>query len=366
MVTGHFTTPPPEGVVYAPMDIAVEVTEGLVRKGHLVDFYGPEGTKLRATRVITGGLKALNQGEGEKILKGPTVGGAEINKIFGLWDQFLIAKMFQEAVNGKYDLLHIHPPDRALPIALSHLKIPVFYTLHDPIYPWRAEIFSMFASPNQYFISISDAQRKPAPGLNYAATIYNGVDLDCFPFSEDYDDYLLFIGRIHPEKGVPQAVEVARKSGEKLLIIGTPVTGEYWDKKIKPYLNDKIKCLGFVPRNELFKYYQRAKATLVPIQWEEPFGLVLTESMACGTPVIAFNRGSVPEIIKDKETGFICKTNSLNEMIKTVEKVYQMPKAEYLRMRHNCRKHVEDNFTVEKMVDEYEKIYYDFLKAKNK
>lgn len=356
MVTGHFTTPPPEGIIYAPMDIARAVSEGLAKKGHLVDFYGPEGTNIKVNKVVSFGLKALKQKEGEEILKGPNLGNAEVNKIFNLWDQYLIARMFEEAEKGKYDLLHVHPVDRALPLALSHPKIPVFYTLHDPIYPWRSEIFSMFSSSNQYYISISDAQRGPAPNLNYAATIYNGVNLNEFPFSDKYDDYLLFSGRIQPEKGVAEAVEVAQKNGDKLLIIGPPVTGEYWDKRIAPYLNKKIQYLGFIPREQLFKYYQRAKATLVPIQWEEPFGLVMIESMACGTPVIAFRRGSVSEVIIDKKTGFIIENNDIEAMAEAVKKVHRIK-------RKDCREHVEKNFSLQRTVERYEE---EFLKVVDK
>ncbi len=350
MVTGHFTTPPPKGIVYAPMDIAIEISEGLVKRGHEVDFYGPMGTKVKVTNVISAGLKALNQPEGEAITKGQNVGNAEVNKIFNLWDQFLIAKMFVEAEKGKYDLLHIHPVDRALPLALSHPDVPVFYTLHDPIYSWKAEIFSMFANSNQHYISISDAQRKPALGLNYAATIYNGVDLDTFQFSESHDNYLLFVGRLQPEKGLAEAVKIARITGDKLLIIGPPVTGEYWDKEIAPYLGDKIQYLGFVPREKLSKYYERAKATLVPIQWEEPFGLILAESMACGTPVIAFNRGSVPEIVLNGKTGFIIKDNNLEAMASAVNKIGEIK-------RIDCRRHVEQNFSIQRMVDHYEEVF---------
>lgn len=357
MVTGHFTTPPPRGIVYAPMDIAVEISEGLTKKGHLVDFFGPKGTKVKVNQVLDFDLAPLKENGDHEITKSPNVGNAEINKIFNLWDQYLIAKMFDAAEKGEYDLLHIHPPDRALAIALSHQKIPVFYTLHDPIYPWRAEIFSMFSSPNQYYISISDAQRKPAPDLNYAATIYNGIDLDAFPFSEDHDDYLLFTGRLQPEKGLAEAVQVAKMTGEKLLIIGPPVTGDYWDKKIAPYLDDKIKYLGFVPRKELFKYYQRAKATLVPIQWEEPFGLVLTESMACGTPVVAFMRGSVPEIVVDGKNGFI--VGNIDEMAEAIKKIPTIN-------RRDCRKHVEENLSIEKMINRYEETFLKFCSPSNK
>jgi len=208
----------------------------------------------------------------------------------------------------------------------------------------------MFASPNQHYISISDAQRKPAPNLNYAATIYNGIDLGAFPFSGSHDDYLLFIGRLQPEKGLAEAVQIARMTGEKLLIIGPPVTGEYWDKKIAPYLGDKIQYLGFVPREELFKYYQRAKVTLAPIQWEEPFGLILTESMACGAPVIAFARGSVPEIVVEGKTGFIIKDNNLEAMASAVKKIDEIK-------RIDCRRHIEENFSVQRMIDRYEEVF---------
>lgn len=355
MVTGYFTTPPPEGVIYAPMDIAVDVSEGLVKRGHKVDFYGPEGTKVNVTNVINAGLTPLKQNEDDNILKTPNVGNAETNKIFNLWDQYLIAKMFAVAEEGKYDLLHIHPVDRALPLALSHLKIPVVYTLHDPIYPWRAEIFKMFSSPNQHFISISEAQREPALDLNYAATIYNGIKLDEFKFYSKGGDYLLFVGRLHQEKGVAEAVEVARKTGEKLLIAGAPASGSYWDEKIKPYLGDKIRYIGNIPKNLLHEYYGKAKATLIPIQWEEPFGLVMTESMACGTPVIAFRRGSAPEVVVDGKTGFIVDT--VEEMASAIKKIGDID-------RSACRKHVQENFTVEQMISSYEKVFIDIIEMK--
>ena len=350
MVTGHFTTPPAKGIIYAPMDIATWVSEGLVRRGHRVDFYAPVGSKIKVTKVVSDGLQALKKNGEETVLKNLRAGGAEISKVFNLWDQYLIAQMFKEAEKGNYDILHIHPADRALPLALSHFKIPVVYTLHDPIYPWRAEIFKMFSSPNQHYVSISDAQRKPAPKLNYLATIYNGIDIDTFPFSRNSGDYLLFVGRLHPEKGVAEAVKVAQRSNEKLLIIGPPVTGKYWEKLVAPYLNEKIKYLGYVPYKKLFPYYQKAKAILVPIQWEEPFGLVMIEAMACGTPIIAFRRGSVPEVVVNNKTGFIVDT--IDEMVAAVKKIDKINRAD-------CRRHVEKNFTIEHMVDRYEE---EFLK----
>ena len=345
VVTGHFTTPPPKGIVYAPMDVAVDVGEGLAKKGHWVDFYAPEGSRVNVTRVIGDNLKPLKQNGSHPVLQGPNVDNAEQHKIFNLWDQYLLAQMFKEAEKGDYDILHIHPIDRALPLALSHPKIPVVYTLHDPIYPWRAEIFKMFASPNQFYVSISDNQRLPAPHLNYVRTVYNGVRLDEFPFSDKHDGYLLFVGRLHPEKGVAEAVEAALKADERLIIVGPPVTGEYWDTKVKPFIGGKIEYVGYVPREELFEYYQKAKAVLVPIMWEEPFGLIMTEAMACGAPIVAFRRGSVPEIIEDGRNGFI--VNNVEEMAEAIKKVDAISRKE-------CRRTVEEKFAIEKMVEGYE------------
>lgn len=352
MVTGHYTTPPPKGIIYAPMDIAVEVSAGLVKRGHKVDFYGPKGTDIPGVKVIDCGLDPLIKVKGGKILDDQSVRGKERDKLFHLWDQFLIAKMFAEASKGKYDLLHIHPIDRALPLALGNPNVKVAYTMHDPVYPWKKEVFDLFSSPNQGYVSISDSQRKPAPELNYLATVYNGLKLEEFKYSEKHDDYLLFVGRIIPEKGVAEAVQAARLAGQKLLIIGPKPKNEYWDKKIKPYLGGKITHMEFVPRKQLFKYYRKAKAVLFPIQWEEPFGLIMTEAMACGTPVIATRRGSVPEVIVDGKTGFIVDT--VKQMASAIKKIDSIS-------RSDCRRHVEENFSTDKMVDGYEKAFQKFV-----
>lgn len=349
MVSGHFTTPPPAGVIYAPMDIAVAVSEGLAKRGHEVTFFAPEGSSIKVSKIKSDGLKPLRQNGELAILSGPNVGGAERAKIFGLWDQHLLSRIYKETLEGKFDIIHIHPVDRALPLAYAIRDIPTVYTLHDPIYKWRADVFRMFASPNQYYVSISDSQRLPAPDLNYLATIYNGININEAPFYEKpKGNYLLFVGRLHPEKGVAEAVEVARKTGDELIILGPPVTGEYWDRKVKPFLGEKIRHIGVVSRKELYEYYGNAKATLVPIQWEEPFGLVMIESMATGTPVIAFRRGSVPEIVLDGKNGFI--VNIVDEMAEATKKVDALNRAD-------CRKHIEANFSLEKMVDGYEKSF---------
>lgn len=353
MATSHYTAPPPDDVIYAPIKIAAAVSEGLQKRGHDVTFFGPKGTQLDVSHVIHGGLRPLLQDDYLKTIDPEYIGAAEHEKIKHLWDQYLISLMYREAIRNQFDVLYVHPVDRILPFAHALRDIPVVYTLHDPIYPWRATMFRMFASENQHYISISEAQRRPAPDLGYAATIYNGIDLARFAFRDEKDGYLLFVGRLLPQKGVAQAIAAARSSGEQLRILGAPASGTYWEKQIQPHLGERITYGGVVAREELTAHYQHAKALLFPIQWEEPFGLVMIEAMACGTPVIAFNRGSVPEVIKDGETGFI--VNTVQEMARAIKKIDMID-------RRVCREHVEKNFSLGRMIDEYERVLLRIVK----
>ncbi len=359
MVTGHFTTPPPKGIIYAPMVIAQAVAQEMAKKGHQVYFFAPKGSKIKGIKIITNNLEPLKGISGKKepkILKGPYVGGIEVNKIFNLYDQYFVGLAFKYAIENKLDVLHIHPIDRALPFGLAFEKIPVVYTLHDPIYPWRAKIFEIFTTKNQFLVSISNAQRKPARNLNYIGTVYNGLDLELFPYSKKHNGRLLFLGRLLETKGVDIAVQAAIRAGEKLDIVGLPAKGGFWDKKIKPYLGKDIRYLGGVKYEETYKFYQQAKAILCPIQWEEPFGLTFIEAMATGTPVVTFDRGSAKEVVKDGKTGFVVKPfkngkTNLDGFVKAIKKIDQIK-------RKDCRKRVEKYFSIEKMTSDYEKVFY--------
>jgi glycosyltransferase involved in cell wall biosynthesis len=350
MLTGHYPVPPPKNVIYAPYDIAAAVSVGLAKRGHDVFFYAPTGSRLKGVNVVTCPIPPLFSPTKTGILFEPEVRELEREKIENLWDQFIIGRMYKDAKAGKLDVLHVHPVDRALPLALDNLQIPVAYTLHDPIYPWRLKIFKMFYSPNQNYVAISKSQKASGKGLNFADVIYNGIDLKEFPFSENHKDHLLFVGRIKPSKGVAEAVQVAKRTGHKLLIIG--IFGRYdrpyFLREVKPYLNRQIQFLGYVPHSELYKYYGQAKAVLMPIKWSEPFGLVSVEAMACGTPVIAFNKGSIPEIIKDGKTGFI--VDNVAEMARTLKKIGQIDRKE-------CREQVEKRFSLEQMITGYENLF---------
>lgn len=353
MVRGYIPSPRPNDILYAPIDLAVELANGLSEKDHHIDYYGPIGTELARAGNVTQNLRPLvgSNKDFQELLGA----NEQMNHyVPSLWDTYLAEEMFRRAQLGEYDLLHFQHPEIALPLARRYHNVPVVYTLHDPVFPWYRELFELYDSPNQHYISISDNQRRDAPDLNYTATVYNGIDTDEFAFSNEHEDYLLYMGRIVPEKGVKEAVQIAEATNNRLLIIGPvyPASQGYFDQYIKPYLNDKVLYLGYIDRDKLRPYYQKAKALLAPIQWEEPFGLTSIEAMACGTPVIAISRGSMPEIIKDGKTGYLVQ--SVGEMIEAVHKVNKID-------RRACREHVKAHFSLKQMIDAYEQAYFDVL-----
>lgn len=356
MVCANYSYPLHKGRIYAPMIVAKIVAEGLTKKGHKVTFFAPEGSRLKVSKIITGGLNPLQGKRDHPILSGFNIRRKEQEKIFNLFEQYLLSLLYEEARKGKFDIIHVHPVDRALPFARI-FKTPTIYTLHDPIYPWRRDILRLYKSPQQYYISISNAQRKPAPDLNWAGTVYNGLDLKKFPFSNRPGGRLLFLGRILAKKGPDIAVQAAIRAKEKLIIAGSPSTGKYWDAQIKPYLDKNIRYVGNISYGKTYRYYGRAKALLCPIRWEEPFGLTFIEAMACGTPVIAFDHGSAREVIKDGKTGFVVE--GLKGMVEAIKNIDQIDRGE-------CRKWVKENFIMEKMVDNYERIFFKILKKKIK
>jgi len=346
--TNEHLTPPPKNVIYAPLNISLAITEGLVKRGHQVYLFAAKGSKTKA-HLITGGLPPLK--------KNPFFPKKD-ERVVNFYEQRMLSLLFEWGQKRKFDLIHIHPVYRALPF-VPLVKIPVVFTLHDPLNDplnsWKKEFLKIYKDTPAYFVSLSNAQRKEVSWLNYGATIYNGIDLKKFKLNLYPKDYFFSAGRIRREKGTDQAVKACFKAKERLLFAGPIEDKNYWQKEIKPYLNKKIKYLGILSKEEIINYYALAKGFLFPIKWEEPFGLVMIEAMACGTPVIAYQRGSVPEIVKDKKTGFIVK--NLKEMIRAMGKINQIK-------RENCRKWIENNFSEEKMVDNYEKLFLKIVKKK--
>ncbi len=215
--------------------------------------------------------------------------------------------------------------------------------MHLPMFASLADICGQYNTP---LISISNAQRRAFPHLNYVGTVYNGVDIADFPFESTSGDYLLMMGSITPHKNQACGIAVAKTLGMKLILAGKIGDPAYYAKEIAPFIDGtNVLHHGELGMAEKVELYKNAKALLFPVLWEEPFGLVMIEAMACGTPVVAFGRGAVLEVVVDGKTGFI--VDMQEQMIDAVGKINVIDRAA-------CRGHVENNFTNEKMVDSLE------------
>jgi len=325
----------------APEMMISLITEGLAKRGHDVTLFASGDSKTKG-KLISVTKRATGTD--------PNIGFTP-SKPHVPYEYLLISKCYQMAKKGYFDIIHSHfdfPSAFFAPL----VKTPTISTLHSPLLGTRKFILSFFKN-TQYYISISNTQRKPLPDLNYAATIYHGLQLKKIPFSKSSENYLVATGRIHPSKGIKEAILVTKKINSKLILMGSHGDDDYWKKEIQPQIDNKqIIYKGFLPQKEMFEIIKKARIYILPLQWEEPFGLTLTESMAAGTPVIAFDRGSAREVIKDGKTGFLVK--NIEEMIKAIKKINKIK-------REDCRKWVEEKFTIERMVSDYEKVFYEIL-----
>jgi glycosyltransferase involved in cell wall biosynthesis len=250
---------------------------------------------------------------------------------------------------GEFDVIHNHIDYFAFPYARM-LRTPVVTTTHGRLdMPEVTELYEDFADVG--LVSISDAQRAPLPHANWLATVYNGIDLAHFTLRDRPGDYLAFLGRISPEKGPDRAIEIAEAVGMPLRIAAKVDSADrdYFTNVISPLLKRRhVEYLGEIDEVQKNEFLGNAYACLFPIDWPEPFGISMVEAMACGTPVIATRRGSVPEVVMDGETGFICRT--AGEMIEAVRRVPHLD-------RRACRKWVAARFTAARMTDGYEAVY---------
>jgi len=355
--SGRYPTPPGNKNIYAPLWITSVLADEMAKRGHKVTLFGAKGTKSKA-RVENLNLPPLEYH--------PTLGACvDIRKdrVINFYEQIFISEIYRRAAKGEFDVIHIHPVDVAINFA-ANSPVPTVFTLHDPISCWRKFVYAVYKkSKNIYFVSISDSQRAPLKNINYIDTVYNGIDIEKYPFSGKPGEYLFSASRIVPLKGIDLAVKVAEKTGLPLKIAGEILDRPYWDEKVKPFLNDKITYIGMIPPAKIGDYYKKAKAFIFPLQWEEPFGLVMVEAMACGAPVVAFDRGSVSEVVKDGKTGFIVpplEKNGQPNVAGMAEAVANIDKID----RRSCRAFVEENFSMKKMIDNYEKVYYKIAKKK--
>ncbi len=352
MVRSFLATPAPNDIAYSPATIAQSLADGLHENGLEVTFFGPEGTNLLCS-IETCGIRPLftTMTDFDGLVSSSDM---FVDYMFGLTDLRMAREILERAKDGEFDCVVFHHFESVIPLASLFPTVPIVFILHDEMDDKRRDMLELHSSRNQYFISISDNQRRTIPDLNYAATVYNGIDIDAFKYAPKAENYLMFSGRITPAKGVKEAVQIAIQSKNRLLIAGNLSKQDYWyfDEHIKPYLDDKVLFLGMLGRDQLVKYYQKAKAVLMPIQWEEPFGLSMVEANACGAPVIAFRRGSVPEVVKDGKTGYIVDNSA--EMILAIEKLGTLK-------RKDCHDHARTNFSRELMVKNYETVLADIV-----
>lgn len=313
------------------------LTEELVRRGHEVTLFASGDSITKAT-LESVHPKALRL---DKSIKEAAV-----------YEMLQLTRVYERAKD--FDIIHSHMGCAALPYARL-VKTPTVHTLHGIFTPDNEKLFSY--ARQQPFISISNEQREPRLGLNYAATVYNGVDTSAYRFYPKPSDppYLAFLGRLSPEKGTHLAIEIAKRSGWTLKIAGKidAVDTEYYETEIKPHIDgEQIQYLGEANHVQKNILLGNAVATLFPITWREPFGLVMIESMVSGTPVIAMNLGSTPEVIAHEETGFLC--HSVEECLEALQRIPEIDRAK-------CREHVEANFSVKRMTDGYEAVYQQVL-----
>lgn len=317
---------------YGPWEqMASNLTEGLVNAGLEVTLFatGDSLTKAKLDAVISRGY------EEDRTVDAKV---AECLHISNLMEQA-----------DRFDLIHSHYD--FLPLTYSRLiKTPVITTIHGFSSEKIIEVYKKYNASGHY-VSISNSDRHP--DLEYRATIYNGIRIEDFEFNATpAEDYLLFFGRIHPDKGTAEAIQIALRTGRKLVIAGIVQDSAYFREKVEPFLGAKIEFIGAAGPQQRNELLGNAAALLHPINFEEPFGLSVAEAMLCGTPVIAFNKGSMPELIKHGETGFL--VNDTDDAVAAIADLGNI-------RRGGCREWSLQNFSQKKMAEDYIALYHNIL-----
>lgn len=332
---------PPEG--YGGIEWIVSLlTDGLVERGHEVTLYasGDSTTtaRLQAPLETSAGFGRETWYEAVNTLATHSV------------------PAFLEA--DRYDVIHDHSGAVAACLG-SQSGTPVLHTLHGPFTTGIKRLFHTIAD-EIYFNSISDSQRSGCPDLNYVGTIYNALQVETYPFRDEKQDYALFLGRFNEDKGAHNAIYIARQAGIPLRMAGKVDPGpdmDYFEQEVRPHIDDEnVVFEGEVGGKHKHELLAGARFLLFPIQWEEPFGLVMTEALACGTPVVATAMGAASEIVEDGEVGVLVASGEWDEMVAAI-KGGRLDDIDPYR----CRELVEERFSVETMLDGYEAAFEKIL-----
>ncbi len=324
-----FPVPPPG---YGGIELVVALlADGLQAQGHDVTLFATGGSQTQAKLVSP--------------LEDPPDPALLGNAWF---DSFHALSAYLDAAD--FDVIHDHSGIAGPALgALLGGAPPVVHTLHGPWTEPTRKFYGLVAD-RIHLVSISDSQRADAD-LRYAATVYNGIDLDHYPLVEEKDPFLVYIGRANPDKGPGLAVEVAKRAGLPLAMIvkkNEPAEQVYWSEVVAPQLTDEVEVLEHVPHEVKVDLLGRARALIFPIRWSEPFGLVMVEAMACGTPVVSSPFGAAVELVEEGVTGFL--RESLDDLVAAVADASRCDP-------HACRDRVARNFSAEAMVRGYEAVF---------
>lgn len=338
-----------------------DVTLGLKAKGHTVTVFAPDKSVFPGVHLHFMGPSLKESGR--SLFDAESVG---------------LQHAYAERITpelSQFDIVHSHIEHVLLPF-IHAIRPPVVSTIHGANFAIREQnVFERF--PHEFFIALSEGAKRALPYIHFSAVVYNGIDASNAPFilNPQKPSYIAWMGRFSEHKGGLDAIRAAKKSGEVLILVGFEEAGqEEYLKRIQVEVDGAmIRLLDRMIGPLKYDFLGNAKALLFPIHWDEPFGLIMVEAMAVGTPVIAYNRGSVPEIVKDGVTGFIVEPKGFNllgskkqwiikkqgveGLVEAVKRIGEIDRAA-------CRRHVEENFTVEKMVEGYEKVYRKVLASK--
>jgi len=338
--------------------IIYQLSQGLAKKGHQVSLLGTGDSEIPGVKIIP-------------LLEKGWVDLPPVENEFLRQDTNLI-QLTQKIVEiqGDFDIIHNHTyPDFFPSIIEDRLKIPMLTTLHALYDFYMDDLLSTFKKT--HFISLSNNYAQLYKKAKIYKTVYNGVDTNLYSYQEKKGGYLFWLGRLPKgknkdgsfmdPKGVRSAIKLAEITGEKLFISAPVEDKKFFEIDIKPHLNDKIQFVGeptseqSVSFEKILSLYQGAKAFLMTINQSEPFGLVTAEAGSCGTPVISFDRGALPEVMKDGVNGFLVPyeqgVEGLKNALKKIDQIKPI----------NCRNHIVNNFSIENMVDNYEKTYNEIL-----
>jgi len=330
MVAPPYFTVPPDG--YGGVEnVVAGLVDGLVERGHHVTLLGAGHHGTRAQRFVQTWDELPTELLGQALPE--AVNAARISSLVGS--------------GADFDLVHDHTLTG--PLLAAGRQVPTVVTVHGPMVD-LADLYRPLGRAVG-LVAISEAQRRSAPDLNWVGTVHNGIDVASFPFRRRKDDYVLFLGRYHPTKGPHLAIDAARAAGVRILLAGKcaePAEQEYYDAEVAPRLGPDVVEVGVADGEEKRRLLAGARCLVFPIRWDEPFGMVLVEAMACGTPVVALRYGSVPEVVEHGRTGVV--HDDPEELAGAIHGASDLdPEA--------CRRSAETRFSIQAMTAGYEQVF---------